>query len=432
MYLHRKEGYVNYIFIFSIGFYFVNFVYPIFYFPYNPYFSLFQYWFDTNLISYCTAVAYCAYSFLSLGLTPKKSIKRISYNMNRFTVKTVNIPIKTHDYLIKSLFSIFIAILIVFLSTGGLYYFTHQFSGETNASDIESGYIFSLLQAVVYPLWILVLIYPHKKSNIFRIPFVCLAGFISIILLTGSRTLPIALIIIWVGIYNDFIKKLSLSKILIGVIFSAIILTLAGALRGSGEMISTDSIMNSGNVLNDKDNVLDFAQSLIINNRSLYSLIGYAKTHTYTFGITLISAILNVVPFMVTGFSSITGIHPDFLGSATFNTFLSSGHFRHQGLGTNAVSDIYVAFGLLGVVVLFYFFGRIILWLKDNNRRNIYYCIAYYVILSGAIYTCRSTIFGNLKPIVWSIFIVWLLIKISPVHSRIFKQNQKKGCQDYL
>lgn len=421
LYIHRREGYVNYWFTFSIGYYFVNFVYPVYYYPTNPDFSLFKYHFDHNLISYCTAVALCAYTFLLLGLMPRHHIKK---NINKQNHKLINnnVQIKVHEYLIKSLFIIFILVFALFITTNGLNYFTHQFSGETNEADIESGYIFSVLQAVTYPLWILVLLYPIKNKGIFRIPFISLSSFIIIILLTGSRTLPIALIIIAAAVYNDRIKKFRLTIILTGIVVGAVVMTLAGTLRGSGELISSQALANSQNILNEQENYFDFAQGLIINNRSLYSLIGFADSNTYTYGLTLIGATFNVIPFMVTLLSQITGIHTDFFGSATFNTFLSSGHFRHYGLGTNAVSDIYLAFGIIGVIIIFYFFGRIICWLRENDRRNIFYCIAYYVVLSGAIYTCRSTIFGNLKPVLWSVFIVWALIYFSPKYHQLLNR----------
>ncbi len=416
LYLIRKYGYIGFTMFFSLAFYFVNFVYPVFYYPTNPHFSLFVYAFNENLISYCTTVAFCAYASFSFGL-------RKFFAKHKIIVYGGHPPIINmclNARLIKILYFIFLCVLIVFLFNGGTNYFTHQFSGTSNMEDVESGYIFALLQAIIYPLLILVLIYPQKKSSIFLIPFITIVCTIIIIILTGSRTLPMALVIIIVTLYNDCIKRIKLITFFSGLVCGILFLSIVGALRGSGNMIELDSLQQSGNIINDKQaDIFSFANELIINNRSLYSLIGYAQENTYTFGVTLLGGILNIVPFLHSTFCNLTGIHPDFLGSATFNTFLESGHYRHQGLGTNAVSDIYLAFGIIGVVVGFYALGYIINWLQYNKFKSINYCLAYYIMVSGAVYSCRSSFLGNIRPIIWSIIIVWFI-------SHIISKSKKK------
>ncbi len=314
------------------------------------------------------------------------------------------INMRLNSRLIKILFFMYLCVLIVFLFNGGTNYFTHQFSGTSNAEDVESGYIFALLQAIIYPLLVLVLIYPQKKSSVFIIPFIAIVCTILIIILTGSRTLPMALVIIIVTLYNDYIKRIKPITVISGLICGILFLSIVGALRGSGNMIELDSLQQSGNIINDKQaDIFSFANDLIINNRSLYSLIGYAQENTYTFGLTLLGGILNIVPFLQGAFCSMTGIHADFLGSATFNTFLEFGHNRHHGLGTNAVSDIYLAFGLIGVIGVFYALGYIVLWLQNNKFKSINYCLAYYILVSGAVYSCRSTLLGSIRPVFLSI-----------------------------
>lgn len=433
VYSKRKRGLLTFTFFFSVSFYFVNFVYPVIYYPINPYFSLFAHSFNEKLISYCTAVAFFAYSSFSLGL--------YRYNSKH---KELNLPCKSttmfshrNPYnMILLLYLIFLSVFIIFIWNGGLNFFSHQFSGTSNSEDVESGYIFSLIQAIAYPLLIMVLLYPHKRKAIFVIPFCTILLVIFLVLFTGSRTFPMALLILIITFYSDNIKKIRLTTLFVGMIGGVLTLSIVGALRGGGGMIEMSSIKSAGDVVASKEaDLFSFANELIINNRSLYSLIGYAQEHTYTYGLTLLGGILNVVPFLQSAFCSVTGIHPDFIGSATFNTFLESGHQRSQGLGTNAISDMYLAFGIIGVLMAFYYLGYIVSWLRNSKSKSLYYCIAYYILVSGAVYSCRSTILGNIKPIVWSMVIVWITSfilygKRKKIKAKKYRASTKSLCTD--
>lgn len=176
-------------------------------------------------------------------------------------------------------------------------------------------------------------------------------------------------------------------------------------------VVDSTSIMIATDVVSDKETI-DFLSDFYINNRSLYSLVGYTINHGYTYGLTLLSGILGVVPFLVGVFCSLTGIHSDFLGSAQFNSFITLGHIRNVGIGTNIVADIYLAFGLIGVVVIFYIFGKAVSLIKYRSSYNIYYMVAYYILVGRAMYTCRSGIFMNLQPILWSIAILYIFHRL--------------------
>lgn len=112
LYKDLKNEKIGFNTLFSISFYFTNFVYPIFIYPVNPDFSLFQYRFDVNVVSKCTALALLAYSVYVGGYIYRLN-KIPKYNLNRFPT----IPTR----IIKRLFNLLVIFIILFIVCGGIY-----------------------------------------------------------------------------------------------------------------------------------------------------------------------------------------------------------------------------------------------------------------------------------------------------------------------
>ena len=406
VYKNRKEGVLSFNLLFSVSLYFTSFFYPVFiYNTSERYFSMFDYRFDETLISYGTAVVYMAYCFLQLGLNNKQKQIRIIQKMN-----VSQISLKKSLKILSVLFTI---LLFYFILNDGLSYFSDQFIYSSTSDDKVMGYFIQLITPISYTLLFLAFNLQSKNGFCFYYA-VCIVGFYAVaILSTGSRTIPLSLILLLFFLYNDKIKRIGIIKLGILGIFFIALMSLVGALRGNGDLISVANISeNTTDVLKDKsENYFSFANELIICNRNLYYLISSTQTVGYTFGMTLLGSFLGMVPFLRSIFMSITGIPEYYLNSPLYNTVLSTGIFYTKGLGTHAVADVYICWGILGVILVFYLYGFFISKIKER-KDNYYYSVAYYVILSNAIYACRASIF-NLNQIIWTIAIVYLVLKIS-------------------
>lgn len=410
----RKGGIVTFGFFFSVSFMFVNFVYPVHYYPTRPYFSLFIHHFDPNLISYCTALALCAYCMLICGLTSMRTAPRTA---KRFVLEPV-----LHRRLIVVFEILFLITLALFITTDGLNYFLHQFARVKDAADVESSYIFALLQTCAIPLLLLSLLWPRHRSPYFWLPLSSVVFLSLLVLATGSRTFPMAVAVMSVALYNDRVRRVPPLFIIAGLCAAVVLLSIVGYMRGDGMIDTSDQTAASALVDKKSGDWLSFAQELIINNRSLYALVEYTKDNGVNYGMTLLGSLLGIVPFLAGWFIDFTGIHSDFLNSAGFNTYLVSGHFRHQGLGTNCVADIYIAFGLVGVIVFFYLAGRVIQWLRRRSASNIYCYTAYYVIFSGAVYIPRATFWGAFCGMARSVAI----LAVAMYFVRMFTDHKRK------
>lgn len=405
---NKADGFINFLSLFSIAYWAVFFIYPIFVYPYRPYIGLFAYDFDESLITYSTAVAVSAYSFFLYGYQ--------KFNAKRLKKKSlITGPLQKLEwtFMIKNMSITIIILFVLFLSTGGLDYFSLQYQEGTQAVSKQfglTGYIYILLQTIALSLVAILLCRGAVRINfnsIFSIG--CIALVSIMILLTGFRTFPAMIAIMTIAIYNDKIKRIGIINALMIIVLGCFVMTVINIARH--ETMDAAALKLASNATSDYEYV-DFLSDFYINNRSLYSLIGFTIEHGYTYGLTLLSGFLGVVPFLVGLFCSFTGIHSDFLGSAQFNSFITLGHVRNLGVGTNAVADIYLAFGFLGVLVIFYLFGKVVAMIRYKGQNNIYYLVAYYILQGRAMYTCRSGIFMNLQPVLWSVAVIYIYHKL--------------------
>ena len=417
IYKNRREGFLTFNLLFSVSLYCTSFIYPVFFYNTNErYFGMFSYDFDEQIISYATGVAYMAYCFLQLGLN-----NRHAMTGNR--MKEINIEKFDLKKGLNILNCIFLIMLAYFLINGGTGYFADQFEYDLSDQDKIMGYIVQFITPIAYGILILAFLLPQKKCVSFYIS-VFLVGFYTLVILsTGSRTIPLALIIITIVMYNDRIKRLGMARLaILGVVF-VLVMVLAGALRGNGELISSSSLsQNASSIIQEKsDNYFSFANELIICNRNLYYLISSAHNLTYTFGVTLLGSVLGIVPFLRSFVMSVFGVPEYVLNSALYNTFLSTGPNYTKGLGTHAVADIYLCWGIIGVIIVFYLYGYLITTFK-SNKTNIYSMVVYYMIVSNAVYACRASIL-NLNQILWTVIIVYLILKLSRKKMILMKQT---------
>lgn len=404
VYHNKGTGYINFHMVFTVSYYFVNFVYPVFYYPTSDrYFGLFSYAFDEKLISKCTALAYFAYCTYLCGFFSYK----YRYNHNKINKEVKFAPTERITIIATVLL---IISFILFLLTGGLEAFSIQYQEADHANGISS-YFFELVYC--FSLVVTITSFYSKKQNVFPLAVVFAINFM--VLMTGFRTFTICWIIIFMALYNERVKRISLPVLLALAIVGTLFFNTIRIVRSQDFNVETvyEASKNQmeGNTNESNNPFLDNAWDLTINNRSLYYLVGYADNNGYTYGVTLLGGILGVIPIGQTLFVSFTGIPTYLLGSATFNTVKSAGPWSPIGLGTNSVADLYLSFGIIGVIFGFYFMGRLLGICYDRKNVSMYYSIAYYCLIYRALFIPRSSVFMSLRVVVWTMVIYYLINK---------------------
>lgn len=383
-----KYTFIKFELFFFIAFFYTNYVYPLIYYPVSPYFSLFRIPFNELYITKGTALATVAISFFNLGIfepQPVNLTHKIAFNVKKHLL----IPRIT-----------IIILFLLFLPSLYSIYQSHSYSTE-----FESSYVNAILKyLVLYSIF--AFIYNHRYNPLksflqksFRIPIIIFIFIYTILfLLIGSRTIPLNIVLFSLLLINVLIYKISKQKASLFIIIGSITLTAIGIDREG-----------SGTVNGDITSFWDLGADLTINNRSLYVLMEEADENGITYGSTMMMNALSAIPFAQSFYLNYTGQELSKISSANLVTELGTNNPHRFGLGTNLVGDVYVAFGLTGIIVLFWFLGFIIKRLCFGISRGKTLALLIYALLfMNSIYYTRSGYLTPVRDIVWILGIYWL------------------------
>jgi oligosaccharide repeat unit polymerase len=153
----------------------------------------------------------------------------------------------------------------------------------------------------------------------------------------------------------------------------------------------------------------DIGMDLIVNNRNLYTGYEYVEKNGISYGKSMYHQIFSPVPKLPSLFTQLVyNADPVDLSTARI---LTNEYNAHYGLGTNMVIDLYMNFGVTGVIFFMFLLGIIATKFQREAyySDNFNYMIAYVFLVALAIYLPRSTIFDPLRPIIWAILLYQFL-----------------------
>lgn len=369
--------------LFAVSFFYTNYVYGAFLYITNPHFSLFR--LDFNDAYICkgialTTVGYCWYAIGRCIILKRKSIDK------DFTIDSVRFEkIKKLTFFLALILSFIVLPFIGSNYEGGLPFGTIG-NQLCNTTFILVYYVIIVLFQKYCSVKTL---FQHNKKLCFIILFLMFS-----LLLIGSRTLPMRLMLLVAFLFNIYVNPIKTKTFLFLGSIGFFLMFYIGSMRlgYETESISDNPFINAGN-------------ELIINNRSLYVLMDYADHNGYTLGKTLLMNILSILPFFQSLFLSLTGWTNKDIGSAYLVTdlYFSERNDDVIGLGTNLIGDIYLCYGVIGVIIMMFIFGKVINRLcYGTNRKSI---IIYALFIMNAVYYARSGILTPTREICWILFV---------------------------
>lgn len=386
-----KFSLLKFEFFFLIAFFFTNYVYPLVFYPINPYFSLFRISFNEDYITKGTALATVAATWFNVGIFEKKSILVPLHG--EFDIKRrLRIPR-------------FVTIILFLLFLPSLY---EIYKLGAYSTEFESSYINVILKYVI--LYVLFAsIYNSRYNNVslflrqsLSSPVILLTiAYTVLFLLIGSRTIPLNIVLFILFIISVLIYHISKKQISILIICGALLLTVIGIARGG-------SGIEGGEI----SSIWDVGTDLTINNRSLYVLMDEVDKNGVTYGSTMMMNVLSAVPFAQYLYLNITGLPLSSISSASLVTDLHFGsgyNSERFGLGTNLVGDVYIAFGLIGVIVLFWLLGFVLRKLYFNiSKGSALSLLVYALFFMSSIYYTRSGYLTPVRDVVWVLGVYWI------------------------
>lgn len=389
----KRKNHFDFDTIFSITFFITLFIYPIFIYPNDATrFVTFAYGFDHTTINKATCLSLVAYSSYILG----------RFSISSCTLKPTNTKIQNIPYIKeKYKYSLYTYVLIVtaFIAFGGLNQLSSLYEGSYSSGSHS---ILNYLSVCITPTMVIALITQsyyqisvfHRiyLKNIDKRLLTAVFLFSLLILSTGSRGLILATCLLYIWWFSHYRYPLSFTKVILMVILGCLVLSIIGILRIRDNM---DSML-----------FLDLFQDLIINNRNSFLAIHMVEQDGFTYGLSMLGYLLRAIPFLsglVHNLFDLTLIDTASSYAFTFETF---GYKMTVGVGSNIVADLYLAFGLAGVILGMFGLGRFISYLeKGVIKQKFYSTLIYATMMSQSVFLVRADYFWTLNIIVTTIIL---------------------------
>lgn len=387
IYKLRKIEFFGFNLLFTISFFGCCYIFPIFIYNIDDTFSLFHHGYDYRVMTKATCIASIAYSSYLCGLMQKVR------TLSNYKAVYPNEIIRIRYFGANANSTAFISVLffVLFIIAGGYTYLDNQYAeGEMTGGVITYFYVLVTLIPIILTY---TLNYHFKKKYI-----LISSVFIVLLLITGSRTHPLALLL---GIFYVYSLQNKVPKyIIIILLFTGLIgMAVLGAIRGGQELETESSVGFWGAFLD-----------LIVNNRNLYD--AYSLVHTNGIVPTvLIGPILAAIPMGQSLFCLLTGTPDNEMRSSLYITIEHFGSNPPIGLGTNIVGDVYIGGGIIAVIILFYLLGRLITksLCEIHIKKNAIWFIFYISLVVSGIFICRGSFFLFVRPFVWTWVILYFI-----------------------
>lgn len=396
----KKKNYFDFDNLFFISFFFVALYYSAVMYETDPYrYIFYSLYFNKNHLPLSSAIALLASNGYLLGATFIKEKRENVFKLSN--VKKINT---------SWLFTIAIVFITLYIISGGYNRLINEYIGgaEVVEENGVSSYFFVFFPVFLFS-GIILEFYNLKKDNpdkfffskISKYGLVTTGVIFLMFFLIGSRTIPLQIILICLGLYTLLYKPIKFTNFLIFILVGFIGLATVGYLR---------NVLRS-NAHDQKFYLEDSAMDLIVNNRNSYVLIEHVEKKGYSYGVSMLSPVLAPIPFSQSLVINIFDLKDDEMRSALITTKNTFGKVTTWGLGTNIVGDVYLAFGLIGIVILFPLLGYYVNKFRVKSNDSAVSLLFYAILLSYAVYLPRAEYFYFVRYFVWCFIVLYLTLK---------------------
>jgi oligosaccharide repeat unit polymerase len=398
----------NFDFFFIFSYTMTNFIYPVFYKPTNPNYTVFELPFNDNVISKSTAIAYLGFTFFALGISKYKKNKKVKKNLKKESLPSF----KINNLFIRSIFIVALLSFIGYVATGGLTVIQKVYSGGDGGKLTEVGvysYFNNVFVICANLLAIFVFLIKDKKTKITAFAFIIICGVI--MLTTGSRTLILGLGLILIVSYGTFVRRITMPVMMLFILIGSFFMTIIQVART--QEFSTKSWISSASENIEIESPFDIFNDLIINNRNLYVLVDFADEHQNVFFLSAISDLTSPIPGLFRYVSDSMNVPKELISGGDLPTFIEFGSNSDWGLGTNLVGETYVGYSYFGVCIILFLWGLAVRKSYEASGNSIYAFVVYFLLVSHAIFFSRAFYLYQPRTLVWSLLLVFILLKIT-------------------
>lgn len=415
----EKSNWLRIDLFFILGFTIVHFQWPIMYsfsniLPDN-YWDIFV---DDNLINYTTWLsAVGGVSFL------------IGYGL--FQPKSKKLPrVLNSNYNYKKLLLFTATIFVLFLLFAGKNFLTggvYKGEGGSAAGGGISKY-FALLFQVGLILSTGLIIYKNKEKykgslikwflGFDKLYLVIVAVYAVLFLLIGDRGGPLTLALTILLLIGSLVRKFKFYEVFIITLLGGVVMTLIGL--GRSEASGLD-IFGAGSekfeVSSGYDTTLELANSVRTVNATVAEV---PDKHDYFYGALWVTQLLSPIPFAQSIYMDIMDLEWFEIDSSGYITYLVLGKYPTWGLGTSLIADIYVNFGLPGIIFFMFLLGIFIkrLSIELKNPSDYKWFIMAITIGGVSFYYSRSNYLMSFRDVIWGFLFFKLMVKTRKIRKK--------------
>ena len=416
----KSRNYVTFNAFFLISTFFTSFCFPVFIMPsktlYNAFESLSMTVFrfvDFSYITKATSLCLIAISIYTIGY--KKSQKKYQNNDQ-------NIEIRLNQSLSDMLLLIsFLGVLLnVALSLR---------SSESTTSMSDNPFVYEIFKALVALTFISRIGGPvlleRGVSNFWhnnKLPLILDIIVALLFLYLGDRGTSISLVLIALGCLSLYYYRVKLVHLfLIGLVGASVLFAIRQTRKTDSSLYSAGL---SSFVESSKESIQDQHVLLLFSD-----LIGISQELCIGYKIKDTKGLQNPEQILLTPFlpfpilpslvceTFFDKTYKDMNGSSLINDYM--GEWATSRYGAHCVSYIYMRWGFVGVLLLFYIFGFMIgKYTCRSVGYSAYYSVAFLLLFSLSIYIPRSSLLDIIRPLSYAYIFTYCVSRHSYLKSR--------------
>ena len=233
-------------------------------------------------------------------------------------------------------------------------------------------------------------------------------------LFVGDRGPFLSTMLILVGGYDFFFKKINPLIATASVVVGVILLAFVSDYRSRDSSLSVDEKVERGKEKRVDKKYYEYTGDLASSVRIMnYAVDLTPEISDYYFGWIQAGRLSNTIPFSAGLFRKVIpfSVHNTPLGSTSSSvfTYYILGPNSTIGTGTSILGDLYLDFGIIGCLVGMFGFGYFIGWveLRAQSHQGVYQIVFYLLVVSTAIYWPRSFIGVNFQSWFLSILCIY-------------------------
>lgn len=363
-----------------------------------------DYLYDKSIVCKSCVISSCALIFFLIGYTGKSSYPS--------STKSLNVALLSDKYyliFIYLLFAIFVGFTDPKYFLGG--YGPAAFGGiELSGISYYANFYLCLLfigylavrtYNLKYFYKIKVDGFLHYLKFLNKQILIVFVIYFVLILISGDRGPIIQLCLVLLGSFVIlYKKKISLIKTILFLFFGIFIISYIAYIRELKDTNSYwDKIWEANEVMKTRkrnSSISPATVELASSVRAMHASVSYVEGNGYSYGAYQGMQIAGVIPGLGLFLSELLNLDLETFKSSTLLTQLVLGSDPTHSVGTSAVADIYLDFGLYGTIFLFLLFGLFVRHIEtkvySKEVCSIFLWVLFFLILSKSVYIGRSTI----------------------------------------